>query len=315
MKNSLRLTLSLLVTTLGAFAGSVSPDLRALNPSTSVRVLIQFNSPPSADTEKAVKGGGATLNTKFKHFLKLGVYTMKAGQVNGIAHNPAVKYISLDRTVQKHLDLTAATVGANVAFQSGLTGAGVGVAVLDSGIDARNADLGKRVVYSEDFVGTGTKDFYGHGTHVAGIIGGNGANSGGQYRGIAPGVNLINLRVLDERGAGAESAVIAAIDRAIELKATYNIRVLNLSVGRPIYEPYYADPLCQAVSQAWQAGIVVVVAAGNDIGTGQRSVDYYRGSNENRRHPGPRRRSDRELQLQGSDRRRSHRKAGSGGAG
>ena len=254
---------------------------------------------------------------------------MKAGQVNGIAHNPAVKYISLDRTVQKHLDLTAATVGANLAFQSGLTGAGVGVAVIDSGIDATNADLGGRVVYSEDFVGTGTKDLYGHGTHVAGIIGGNGANSGGKYRGIAPGVNLINLRVLDERGAGAESAVIAAIDRAIDLKATYNIRVLNLSLGRPIYEPYYADPLCQAVSAAWQAGIVVVVAAGNEgrnnsvgnqgygtiIGAGQRSFGDHRGGDEDGRHAGPRRRSDRQLQLQGSDRRRSHREAGPGGAG
>jgi serine protease AprX len=82
--------------------------------------------------------------------------------------------------------------------------------------------------------------------------------------GIAPGVNLINLKVLDAHGAGSDSFVIAAVDRAIALKDTYNIRVMNLSLGRPVYESYLDDPLCQAVEAAWKAGIVVVVSAGND---------------------------------------------------
>src|SRR5207249_3434907 len=104
-----------------------------------------------------------------------------------------------------------------------------------------NADLNRvgsnasRVVYSEDFVGMGGRYQYGHGTHVAGIIGSNGANSGGRYRGIASNVNLINLRVLAADGSGADSDVIAAINRAIELKSIYNIRVINLSLGRPIF--------------------------------------------------------------------------------
>src|SRR5207253_1733625 len=80
---------------------------------------------------------------------------------------------------------------------------------------------------------------------------------------VAPNVSLINLRVLDENGSGVESGVIAAIERAIELKSTYNIRVINLSLGRPIFESYTLDPLCQAVEAAWKAGIVVVTAAGN----------------------------------------------------
>ena len=75
--------------------------------------------------------------------------------------------------------------------------------------------------------------------------------------------NLINLRVLDQNGNGTDSQVIAAIERAIALKSRYNIRVINLSSGRPIWESYELDPLCQAVEQAWKAGIVVVVAAGN----------------------------------------------------
>src|SRR5208283_4443934 len=68
---------------------------------------------------------------------------------------------------------------------------------------------------------------------------------------------------LDQTGAGTDSSVIAAIEQAIALKAKYNIRVINLSLGRPVYESYKADPLCQAVEQAWKAGITVVVAAGN----------------------------------------------------
>ena len=76
-------------------------------------------------------------------------------------------------------------------------------------------------------------------------------------------MNLINLRVLDQNGAGTDSEVIAAIQTAIALKSTYNIRVINLSLGRPVWESYTLDPLCQAVEQAWKSGIVVVVAAGN----------------------------------------------------
>ena len=79
--------------------------------------------------------------------------------------------------------------------------------------------------------------------------------------------NLINLRALDENGVGTDSAVIAAIERAIRLRNRFNIRVINLSLGRPIYESYKLDPLCQAVEQAWDAGIVVVVAAATMGGT------------------------------------------------
>lgn len=77
-------------------------------------------------------------------------------------------------------------------------------------------------------------------------------------------MNLVNLRVLDENGQGTDSQVISAIQTAIALKSQYSILVMNLSLGRPVYESYMLDLLCQAVEQAWQAGIVVVVSAGND---------------------------------------------------
>ena len=86
----------------------------------------------------------------------------------------------------------------------------------------------------------------------------------GRSSGIAPGANLLNFRVLDANGNGSDSSVIAAIEQAIALKNKYNIRVINLSLGRPVFESYTQDPLCQAVEAAWKAGIVVVVAAGND---------------------------------------------------
>ena len=144
--------------------------------------------------------------------------------------------------------------------------------MIDSGIH-QVSDLqssgASRIAYSADFVGGGTDDQYGHGTHVAGIIGGNGAYStcptcNVQIRGLAPNVTLVNLRVLDNNGQGSDSTVIAAIQTAVQLKDVYNIRVMNLSVGRPVVESYTQDPLCQAVEAAWQAGIVVVVSAGND---------------------------------------------------
>jgi serine protease AprX len=138
-----------------------------------------------------------------------------------------------------------------------------------------------RIVYNESFVaGADASDQYGHGTHVAGIVAANGASSTGPnfkrtLKGVAPNANIINLKVLDANGSGNVSDVIAAIDRAIQLKNTYNIRVLNLSLGTPVYESYALDPLCQEVEAAWKAGIVVVVAAGNYGRSNTMGVNGY----------------------------------------
>ncbi len=115
---------------------------------------------------------------------------------------------------------------------------------------------------------TSTADTFGHGTHVALIAAGNASASSGNtatrtFRGIAPGAKIVNLKVLNGYGIGTDSQLIAAIDRAIALKSTYNIKVINLSLGRFVYESYTLDPLCQAVEAAYNAGIVVMAAAGN----------------------------------------------------
>ena len=106
-------------------------------------------------------------------------------------------------------------------------------------------------------------DDYGHGTHVAGIIAGSGYDSNGARRGIAPAANLVVLKVLDGEGYGYISNVIAALDYAVEHRAQFNIRVINLSVAAGVYESYTTDPLTLAAKRAVQAGIVVVTAAGN----------------------------------------------------
>src|SRR5207247_1473527 len=111
-------------------------------------------------------------------------------------------------------------------------------------------------------------DDFGHGTHVAGIVAGNGKASnvpGSTHvlRGVAPNANLLDLRVLDANGVSNDSVVISAIQQAVQLKSKYNVRVINLSLGRPIYESCALDPLCEATEAAWKNGIVVVVAAGN----------------------------------------------------
>jgi len=209
--------------------------------------------------------------------------TVPASELKKLSDDDDVAYVAPDRVVAGHLSNTVQAINAPYAWNQGLDGSGIGVAVIDSGIvdkktsSVKKSDLNKvgtgdsRIVYSYSWVndGLGTLDGYGHGTHVAGIIGGSGYNSTGTqdsltFKGIAPNVQLINLRVLDSNGMGTDSSVIAAIQTAIQLKSKYNIRVINLSLGRPVYESYTLDPLCQEVEAAYQAGIVVVVAAGNE---------------------------------------------------
>ena len=150
----------------------------------------------------------------------------------------------------------------------GVTGAGVTVAVVDSGISAHPALTGKVVANVSKVSGDpSTADAHGHGTHIAGIIAGNSSASKyvtSLYRGgIAPDVRLVNVRVLGADGTGWTSDVIAGIEWVIENKAKYNIRLMNLSLGHPVTEPSTTDPLCIAVMKATAAGVVVVVSGGN----------------------------------------------------
>ena len=175
--------------------------------------------------------------------------------------------VSLDRRVYATLERTGATIGSGwVREHLGFDGTGVGIAIIDSGVANWHDDLGsRRVVRFADFVNfqPAAYDDYGHGTHVAGIIAGNGHDSEGKRRGIAPGATLLVEKVLDAAGQGYISNVIAAIDYAIANRDALGIRVINLSVAAGVFESYATDPLTLAAKRAVDAGIVVVSAAGN----------------------------------------------------
>jgi serine protease AprX len=184
-----------------------------------------------------------------------------------LAGRPGVRAVRLDRRVHGTLERTGATIGATWARENlGVDGSGIGVAIVDSGVTSWHDDLGaQRVVHFADFVDFQPVpyDDYGHGTHVAGIIAGNGYDSSGARRGIAPGANLVVLKVLDGDGNGYISNVIAALDYAVAHRVQFNIRVVNLSVAAGVYESYNTDPLTLAARRAVEAGVVVVTAAGN----------------------------------------------------
>jgi len=273
MKSLLRLLILMLTAGL-AFAQplKLSKDLVGKDLGARVDIIVQFKRTPTEVHHQKVRSRGGQLKSELS-IVKAGCYSLPAGALESLAADPEVSYITPDRQVQASLDYAETTTNANIALQYGWDGTGIGIAVIDSGISS-HPDLkdfsGKlRIVYHQDFVGGGTDDLYGHGQHVTGILAGNGARSSGTgythtFRGIAPNARLVNLRVLDATGYGTDSAVIAGIQQAISLKTKFNIRVINLSLGRPVFESYTLDPLCQAVEAAWKAGVVVAVAAGNN---------------------------------------------------
>jgi subtilisin family serine protease len=159
----------------------------------------------------------------------------------------------------------AASGSAVARSRYGVSGAGVTVAVIDSGVKPHTDLPAMRIKAFVDFVnGRPTAyDDYGHGTHVAGIVAGSGAASNGQYAGVAPGASIVALKVLDANGAGKTSDVMAALEWVLVNATTYGIRVVNLSLGHPIYEAAATDPLVELVEQLSRRGIVVVVSAGN----------------------------------------------------
>lgn len=147
---------------------------------------------------------------------------------------------------------------------SDLTGKGIGVAVVDTGIFP-HVDLDDRIIAFQDMV-NGRRQPYddnGHGTHIAGILGGSGSASHGQCRGVAPGCDLIGVKVLDRQGNGNKEDVLAAFRWLVENQERYHIRIVNISVGTTYRSDGDHRILIHGVEQVWDAGMVVVAAAGN----------------------------------------------------
>jgi serine protease AprX len=198
---------------------------------------------------------------------------VRADTLEAIADLDDVESVSIDAPVQSTATIIPSTTGValrqtlGIASSTTLTGRGLGVAVIDSGISPL-PEFGTRIRAFYDFtrggIATRAYDDYGHGTHVAGLIaGGIAGGSDPSNVGIAPKVSLIGLKVLDAKGAGYTSDVIRAIEFAIANRYMLGIDIINLSLGHVPYESAKTDPLVRAVDKATAAGIVVVVAAGN----------------------------------------------------
>jgi serine protease AprX len=249
------------------------------------RVIVRMVPGTRGATVRRLKGGGVTVRSEHA-LIDAATLEIPRKALEGLAHNPNILSISSDAVTGAHVTVAPSgatlryalgvTTSATLSTTSGPKGNGVGVAVIDSGISPSNV-FGNRIVAFYDFTGgtavaVAPNDQYGHGTHVAGLIGGSGVPSAGVYPGVATGVNLVGLKVLDGGGQGYTSSVISAIEFAVVNRTQLGIDVINLSLGHPILESSATDPLVLAVEAASRAGIVVVASAGNfgvDPATGE----------------------------------------------
>jgi serine protease AprX len=219
---------------------------------------------------------GTDLPDPLRKYSRFGRLNAVGAHVLDIPDSELPNLAGLPQTIHVHSDglvhgldfRTGVTSGSFFVNKNvGFTGAGVTVAVLDSGLAKGNDDFtGTKVRYFKDFVNNRPDryDDYGHGTHVAGILAGTGKDSDGREMGVAPGAQLVVLKVLDSQGNGTLSNVIAALDWLALNAQTLKVRVANLSFGAKPTELPSKDPLALAAKALVDRGIVVVAAAGNN---------------------------------------------------
>lgn len=246
-------------------------------------MIIQTRPGTRADLKHALQSQGNVVEAEYPGVDALTV-TVHGEALAALDANPSVLAISVDAEVtsfgsnsHSRGNTPLAEAGGNL-LQAALgldgtryRGAGVNVAILDSGIEP-NRNLARNLAGFWDFtrggIPTNAFDDYGHGTHVAGLIASGGQESAYQFTGVAPDVRLYGLKVLDKNGRGRASHVLKALEwivgnRLSDAPGAVKIDIVNLSLGHPVYEPAESDPLVRAVENAVRAGIVVVAAAGN----------------------------------------------------
>src|SRR5215203_5353416 len=268
------LVLALLTSLSLGLGGNVLASVQAKGNDSTVKVILQLNSKPSGQLNALLSANGVKIR---RHFDNLNSFALElpGRVVNALCNFPEVAFIAYDSQIMTLGGHVAHTTGVdNVRSMSAdgvLDGNGIGIAIVDSGIYGAHTSFTdtvtgqSRIIVNQDFTGEGrTDDPYGHGTHVAAAAAGNGIVSKGEYIGIAPRAKILNLRVLNSRGTGSVSNVLAAFNWLISNAATYNVRVVNLSIGMPAINSYNYDPLCLAARQLVDRGIVVVAAAGNN---------------------------------------------------
>jgi len=276
---NIRVRLAIRVALCAAFACAAAAPAQAQH---RARLSADLTGPLNAGSQaiEVIVDGAATAdrlaakyNLKVKRRMKSGgVLTVNAGQLAALQQDAELDHLSSNGRYHSSavVDPIDVGIGADQVWAGAgalpkLSGKGVTVAVIDSGMDQTHNALKGRVLTTVDFTGGDGVDRFGHGTHVSAIIAGNQGllSTTKMYRGVASGTSLINLRVLGADGSGLASDVVEAIDWAVDNQRKYNIRVINLSLGAPVLQPYRDDPVCAAVERAVRAGILVVTAAGN----------------------------------------------------
>jgi serine protease AprX len=247
-----------------------------------VRVIVQKARGADPAPELAVRRLGGQV-TRALPIVGGFAATVPAAAVDQLARVAGVRAITPDDKVrvQGAAATSAVTsvypnvVKADAAWKRGITGRGVTVAVLDTGVASGLPDLAGRLVQVRNDLTGRTEpcknlsgeldcnDRYGHGTFIAGLVAGNGASSGGKWKGVAPDASILSVKAAGADGAADVSNILAAIQWVVSFKDRYNIRVLNLSLGTDSTQDWKTDPLNYAVERAWAAGMTVVVAASN----------------------------------------------------
>lgn len=249
-----------LVLTIGSFALAAHVDSMLVSVMQSatglIPVIVEMN-PGAKHVDVAVLGGKLkdswTIINGFSADLPVAA-------INALAQNPNVKAISYDQQMHACLNVACPTVNSDDLWAEGYDGDGVTVAILDTGIYP-HSDLSGRIIYFKDFINNRTSayDDHGHGTHLAGIVAGNGAT----YKGAAPHAKLVGVKVLNSAGSGSISTIIGAINWVVTNKSTYGIKILLVPLSMTVTQSSVTDPVCSACRSAWNSGLVVIAPAGN----------------------------------------------------
>lgn len=250
-------------------SGKLSPLLQQVEHSKDkfCKVIVELSNGRTDQIAALVRANNGKIHHKIGVVPSL-VVELPYDSIPELAKSRQVKRIWYDAQVKSLLNTVVPAVCGFALKKTGFTGKKITIAVLDTGVYPHH-DLVypiNRIIAWADFINYQKVpyDDNGHGTHVAGIIAGNGSSSFGKYCGMAPEANLAVVKVLDKNGDGSLSAIIEGIDWCIQNKVKYNIRIINLSFGAVAQDSYRTDLLCRATSIAWKNGIVVCTAAGND---------------------------------------------------
>jgi serine protease AprX len=222
-------------------------------------VIVQYRFPVVGIAE-AIQGVVAT--TRVYRLIAASAHLALPNAINALSERDQVSMIWYDEPVHTMLDASVPLLDTPLVWQAGITGQGINVAIVDTGIDPNHPDFAGRIVQVKDFTGEGNVDKHGHGTHVAGIVGGAGA----KYRGVAPECLLYIAKVLRANGSGRTSDVMIGIEWAVEQGA----QVVNLSLGSD-GACDGTDALSVLCDAAVAKGVVLCVAAGN-AGPGASTV-------------------------------------------